>query len=490
MKEAKAADYWRGLYKRHFPTGVQHLSYEDIAGIGKGEIRFSGGITAICGGNGVGKTTLLEAVLKSLDLSQGRVLGSARARFDNATLTVEGQRDGTPITRSLIFSNDGADPSALVQVTFLDPAAEGMRVGKLLDGIANFDELLQALAPRELDKDELEHLSYLVGKRYDKCLIYEVDEFGEESTFPYFLVEDACGAYGSEGMGFGEMSLHLINWYLERVPSRSVILIEEPETHLAPRSQDALMNTIARASVTRDLWVILSTHAPSIVRRIPREHIRLLVRSGTQTLVVQEPSRLQLNTVLGIKARFQGIVLVEDKAAREFTRALLDRVAPDISRTFQIVDMGSNSEVLSALNSFPRKVTWLSIVGLLDGDQRGVNSTTEWPCGFLPGDSGPEALLRSAADSERLSELLARDITEVHVVLAELAGCDDHDWLEEFPRLMGVSYESAVVALTSCWLESGLAAGQAEEIEAFVRFHTDNNTAQRQYAAHAEATTR
>lgn len=475
MKEAKANDYWRGLYKRPFPTGVRQLSYNDIAGLGNGEIHFSGGITAICGGNGAGKSTVLEAVLKSLDFGQDRMLGSARARFGTATLTVEGHRDGLPVSRSLAaLDNNGSSPPALVEVTFLDPAAESVRVAKLLNGITNFDELLEALTARELNKDELDHLSYLVGKRYDSCLVYEVDEFDEEATFPYFRVEDACGTYGSEGMGLGEMALHITNWYLERVPTKSVLLIEEPETHLAPRSQDALINTIARASVTRNLWVILTTHAPSIVRRIPREHIRLLVRSGSDTLVLQEPSRLKLNMVLGIKPRFHGIILVEDKAAREFVRALLDRVAPDLSRTFQIIDMGSNGEVISALNSFPRQANWLSIVGILDGDQRGTDISTAWPCGFLPGDSGPEVLLRSTADPKRLGELLARDIVEVRFALAELEGRDDHDWLEEFPRLMSVSYESAVVALTNCWLDSALTLGQAEDVVEFINHNSDD----------------
>jgi predicted ATPase len=468
MKEVKAGDYWRAIYKRSYNVAVRRVAFRNVVGWDEGEVRFAGGISAVCGGNGVGKSTILEAILKSLDVSQGRSIGSSSARFDCAVLDVEASREGGLVRRTTQSGDADQAASALVDVTFLDPALESMRIAKLLNSVANFDELLEAISPRDMDESELVDLSYLVGKRYSRCLVYEVEEFDDEDVFPYFRVVDSGGEYGSEGMGLGEMAIHITNWYLGRVPPNSVLLIEEPETHLAPRSQDALMNAVARASVTRGLWVILTTHAPSIVRRIPPKHIRLVLRSGAETIVLDSPSRVQLNTVLGVKTRFEGVILVEDKAAREFVRALLDRAAPDIGRTFQVLDVGSNAMVVAALNSFPRKATWISIIGLLDGDQRGTEIETTWPCGFLPGSSGPEALIREAASANRLGEFLFRDASELLVALSGLEGSDDHDWLEELPRMLGVSYEAAISALVGCWLETDGVGGAAQELCEFI----------------------
>ena len=467
MKEVKAADYWRAIYQKAYQVGVRRVVFQNVIGWNKGEVQFTGGISAVCGGNGVGKSTLLEAILKSLDVSQGRAIGSSSARFDCAVLDVEASQKGNLVHRTTQSGDANQDVSALVDVTFLDPALESMRIAKLLNSVANFDELLEAISPRDMDAGELKDLSYLVGKRYRRCQVYEVEEFGDEDVFPYFRVVDSGGEYGSEGMGLGEMAIHITNWYLGRVPNDSVLLIEEPETHLAPRSQDALMNAVARASITRGLWVVLTTHAPSIVRRIPPEHIRLVLRSDDGTSILDSPSRVQLNTVLGVKTRFEGVILVEDKAAREFVRALLDRVAPDIGRTFQVLDVGSNKEVVSALNSFPRKATWISIIGLLDGDQRSTEIKTLWPCGFLPGTSGPEALIRDAASASRLGEILSRDASELLVALSDLEGSDDHDWLEELPRQLGISYEAAISALVGCWLETD---GVNEAVQELCKF--------------------
>jgi hypothetical protein len=165
------------------------------------------------------------------------------------------------------------------------------------------------------------------------------------------------------------------------------------------------------------------------------------------------------------------VVLVEDKAAREFVRALLDRIAPDLSRLYQIIDVGDNSKVVAALTHFPSAANWLSMVGLLDGDQRNTKiGPTQWRYEFLPGDAGPERLLRLAANAERLSDLLGiRGADEIGLVLADLEGRDDHDWLEQLPRLLGVAYEAVVGALMWCWLDTDGAGESAEQVATFIR---------------------
>ena len=102
----------------------------------------------------------------------------------------------------------------------------------------------------------------------------------------YFEVTTEGVTYGSEMMGLGELALHLMLWHLERVEPQSIMLIEEPETHISPRSQQALLNVLARASARKKLWVIVTTHSAGIVARIPREHIRLVYRDGARNRFV------------------------------------------------------------------------------------------------------------------------------------------------------------------------------------------------------------
>jgi|SRR5262249_19698392 len=85
MRTAKIADYWRAVYAERYPIRLDRTEFASVIGIGTGNIEFAGAITAICGNNGVGKSTLLNAVFGSVcNPDVHDVLGP---RFVGASLT-------------------------------------------------------------------------------------------------------------------------------------------------------------------------------------------------------------------------------------------------------------------------------------------------------------------------------------------------------------------------------------------------------------------
>jgi len=62
VRAAKFNDYWRKVFLRQYPCQYLSLRYSGLRPLCDSEITFSPGITAIVGGNGVGKSTLMHAI--------------------------------------------------------------------------------------------------------------------------------------------------------------------------------------------------------------------------------------------------------------------------------------------------------------------------------------------------------------------------------------------------------------------------------------------
>ena len=71
IRAAKYRDHWRTLFKRNYNFKLTSLAYSGLKVLHDGEIQFSPGITAIVGGNGVGKSTLVHAVVEVLSGKHG-----------------------------------------------------------------------------------------------------------------------------------------------------------------------------------------------------------------------------------------------------------------------------------------------------------------------------------------------------------------------------------------------------------------------------------
>ena len=104
MRHVKALDHWRHVYNNAYRRYIQSFNYSNIAGVGSGEIVFRGGINAICGGNGVGKSTLLDAIACATISPEYAINHINHLRFIDAVFTVNMIVDGVNITRSMIFS--------------------------------------------------------------------------------------------------------------------------------------------------------------------------------------------------------------------------------------------------------------------------------------------------------------------------------------------------------------------------------------------------
>ena len=469
MRRARAGDYWRRVYERPFEVRLDSVAFKEVRGIGSGQICFNGAISAICGANGVGKSTLVDVLVAALDVSAMADPRPPGLRLRGSQLEAVLQKDSTSHKIQTAFDQDvgcSVSPAVEVSVELVDPATESGELSKQFSTMPNLDELLEPISPTEADEKELKELSYLVGKDYEACLTYEIDEFADKPICPYFQVQSGGASYGSETMGLGEMALFLTRWHLQRSSKNSIVVVEEPETHVTPRSEGALLDLLAKYSLKRSLWVILTTHSAGIVSRIPRENTILLFRDADGIGFINGPTESQLYSTLGMDCGRNGVLLVEDRGAREFAKAWLRHHEPDLLVVFEIKDAGGESDIENALRKFPRTEDWLRVIGLFDGDQRGrTTGEYNWPYTFLPGSDAPEIMLRTVATESAgsVAKELRRNESDVRLALGAVEGMDHHDWYEELGKRLSVDYEQLMTVLFTVWLDKEGNAECAEE---------------------------
>lgn len=436
-------------------------------------IEFLGGLTAIVGGNGVGKSTLVAAIAELLAADASLVENSYGARLrgssnDGIAFSLEkelrlSRRDGGT---DRLGSGDAFEG----ECRWLDPSALAGRLLFQLNQDTNFGDLLDSLTPVELAAEEINVASYLVGKNYTSIRIFEITDYAEFDRFPYFQVSSAGTTYGCQGMGKGELSLLLAYWTLTDLPKNSILILEEPETHVSPKSQDALMNIVAKCCDERGVWVVVTTHSPTVIRRINPANIVFLARDDGPTKQIVSASKLDMTMLLGGGVAYKCVILVEDEVAKSFVLTLLEILDTDLYRQCEVANAGSKENILSILTAMPRTRSWLTIVGAFDGDQRSAlaEKVYPWPHCFLPGDSNPEHILASFMGSGNAVDLMATELhtlqDTIKVALNHVAGMDPHDYFREFSAAVNRDIQTVRRAFVHIWLTNGESRLAAEKL--------------------------
>jgi predicted ATPase len=463
LRRARFDDTWRKVFTRAYTSRLTRVSFEGLQSLNDSDIHFRSGITAIVGANGVGKSTLLAAVADLLANGEGADDSNHRTRLKGSRLTGVVGHAGQNLTLSLQDGADGAREATGQQFggeyQWLDPSSLAGRYMTQIGVDKNFADLLESVAPLHFDADELEIANYMVGKKYTDVSVYEIVDYAGFERFPYFKVTAAGITYGSEGMGRGELSLLLVYWTLRDLPRDSILVLEEPETHVSPKSQDCLMNIVAKFSLEKGIWTIITTHSPTIIRHIPPEHLRLLSRGAGFADVQENVAKTEIALLLGGGVKLTGAFLVEDQAAKDFLTTLLDEKAPALLKQYEIISAVSYSRISAILENMPNTDGWLTLIGVYDGDTR-TQITGEgfnWPFRFFPGTLDPESLLvahlLATTDAANLLAMeLHKTTAQITLALDHATGLDPHDFFRELSRALNLHISVARAAALRIWL--------------------------------------
>ncbi|XKK34422.1 AAA family ATPase [Bacillus sp. A17A.1] len=409
MRTAATGDHWRAVYKQSYSTTLNKLEFKYIIGLENNSLEFNGGITAICGANGVGKTTILAALYGLLNPDEVQNSKFHLGRLQGSQISGDINHRGQNIERKLQVDGEllNVQEDAIeFPCVWIDSSIHSPQQQEFYTNMSEIQRTLDTIEPLESEREELKLLSSIVGKTYLSTLSYDMEELGYQ--VPYFKVSLSDDiSYGSEAMGLGELSVHYIMWQLKRLERNSILLLEEPETYLSVKAQIQLLNVLAKYSEEKRMWIILTTHSPSILSRIPPKHVRFVSKTREKVKITTPTSQMQYLPSLGIQPKTVGILLVEDRAAREFVRVWINRFAPHLIHEYLVVDVpGGVSKIETLIETFP-ELTRFKILALLDGDQRNIFNSFpgkrakkklfNWPYMFLPGEGPPEEMFKQIA---------------------------------------------------------------------------------------------
>ncbi|WP_429333157.1 AAA family ATPase [Paraburkholderia sp. 35.1] len=93
--------------------------------------------------------------------------------------------------------------------------------------------------------------------------------------------------------------LHVICCLVAYVEPRSLVLFDEPETHLHPPLLAALMHSIRTVLDEQDAYAIVATHSPVVLQETLAKHVHVISREGAHT-VVRKPKTETFGENIGI----------------------------------------------------------------------------------------------------------------------------------------------------------------------------------------------
>lgn len=458
MRAARIEDHRRHLREKRsrWKLRLERFSFEGIPSLGREELAFSSALTVICGPNGVGKTTLLRAIRATVDPTSAQGDTISVHKLPSGTATLGFHFEGV-LTESIVTFTAGLPTGGTtvdIEVVHLDVSSALPAQQALMCSFESASDLTNGTGAKVLERKEIDTLNYLAKRDYKDVVLYEVD--GEDqSIVPYFEIKLDDSSYDSRTMGAGEFAIFYLWWALTRVSENALVLIEEPECHLSPGSQAALCDFLLRMTDEKTLTIIMTTHSSKIVSKLDDDNLIFLYRDGKGVQIVRgKPSPALLET-LGVETIVDTIIFVEDQAAVQFGRFLLDTFRPDLARRTEFVDRGGEGNITVSVRAFAG-IANVAMIGLYDGDVRGkVPEDAVTKPVFLPGDEPVERALRKLLEANTAQIKVALGRPDLGEILFGLKGGDPHEWYAGLCRSLGQSAEQLFPTLFRIWLREG-----------------------------------
>jgi predicted ATPase len=380
-----------------WPKFLEAVSIAGLRGFSGQSIRFGFPVTAIVGENGTGKSTFVKAaacayeseiqkrtyypssffIKTHWDLISGVTL-SYRVRQGNQVISFEINKP----TKRWSFPEKRVKRHVFIfdisRTLPLDASAGYAKIAKLAAGEISTDEILP---------EYKEWLSYILGRDYTKARFAtsDVDQKKEVG-----LLTREFGEISQFHQGAGEDTTLDLMRSLQSIPETSLLIIDELEASIHPRTQRRLVRFLLWLSRYKRIQIILSTHSPYVLEELPQEARVMLLPGPAGTNVVYGATPEFSLSRLDENVHPELHIFVEDRQAEIFLREILanNSASAELLPRLAIVPVGPSNVVqlmgeLARKNKLPYKS-----IAVLDGDAGADNN-----CLMLPGSEAPERVV-------------------------------------------------------------------------------------------------
>jgi len=224
----------------------------------------------------------------------------------------------------------------------------------------------------KLSLEEIKAVSSILGRNYDEISYVRHTFFYCDA---YTCLMRIAGLNYTEAFaGSGEFAVVKIVTSILRAKDNSLILLDEPEVSLHPGAQDRLIEFLTHCVKLHKHQVVISTHSPSIVRKLPADAIKVLAMdTGTGRVALPQQSALPEEAFFHIGEAMPDriTVLVEDVLAQSIVKRALLPAGEAVINMFDIRYHPGGSQTLWAnyVPTFAAENRGRLLV-LFDGDMR------------------------------------------------------------------------------------------------------------------------
>jgi predicted ATPase len=408
-------------------------------------LEISSPITALCGLNGTGKSTLLQLAAAAYDsprpnimptfhISDFLVVGTLDpapfasnatieykyCKNDSSTRRVTLSRTDTPRRkrwrgyqqrpkRSVFFAGISLYLPKIEKPDFIYRNANRLTV-------SNTNEVSERIKSWTCD---------VLGQSYENILSNEVTYSKRKGNV--ISVHRSGTNYSEAHMGYGEgRTLYLISM-LEKIPEKSLVLIEEPETSLHPSAQFQFGRYLVNVSKERGHQIFLTTHSEFILNSLHSKSRIFINRTDGGIRPIVGLTALQAKSLMSNGSEKALHILVEDKCAKSILFQIIKKVDINLLQSVGIYPAGDSDVIAKTVRSL--KDTGLPVVAIRDGDK---GDSIKEGIFKLPGSLPPEKELFS--NREVKDYILSQYNINLDDFLATLRGVDHHDWLERLAK--------------------------------------------------------
>jgi ABC-type cobalamin/Fe3+-siderophores transport system ATPase subunit len=408
------------------------------------ELTVGSRICALLGENGARKTALMSSMNSALHpdaMPPWRiVIHAIELSYRSKDLAV--LRSGLP--------EEGVEPS-VPRVYYFDAAVAVQELKKRLLAQSNLDELVGQADTKQLTGDEFDAFRYVLGRDYSSIALREIELAdtvqGGETPFPFFSVSYANGSsYDSRWMGFGELSAFWLIWALQGVERNSIVLVDEPDSHLSAVSRSALSDYLAWVASEKQLWILFSSHSLEPVQKLRESEMLVLSRPehGVTAAIAASGHKRGTMLKLGFAVSRKFLFVVEDVDALEVLASVMRKWMSDLAPCCDIrKKLGGADAIKHLATYFPEDTPVCELTVVLDGDKRYDNAPSRML--FLPGESDPMDQVRAwcMGHMDAAAEALDVQLSQMTPALVAVAAVDSHDFC------MALSERLAIPELTT-----------------------------------------
>lgn len=230
-------------------------------------------IVAIIGRNAVGKTIFLSRL--AADLAQ-----IERISEERKTRKLEQFPDGRPeFARVIAVSYSAFDRFRRPEVT---PYSSYVYCG-IRDERGNMSQRALATSYNRNRNRIREHGRENEWIRYILAILGDTEGLTQEKLRTELADEDSSDLFNELSSGQAILC-HFITSVLAWIEQESIILFDEPETHLHPNAVANLFLSLTNILESYESYAVVATHSPVVLQEVPSSRVQHFVRNGDTTI--------------------------------------------------------------------------------------------------------------------------------------------------------------------------------------------------------------